>query len=117
MVDTDVVNGDETVTVLELPEVVEITAAEARQIPSPGAQRALKAETGRSFDQMCGPDADGADRSQTLIWLKLRRDRPGLRWADCDEVTIQVADGVLEAVDPTQLVASESSPLSAGSGG
>lgn len=99
----------------ELPELMELTAAEARRIPSPGAQRALKAETGRGFDQMAGPDADGADRIQTLIWMKLRRTFPGLRWADCDEITVQVEDGALD-VDPTSLAASVTSPSSAASG-
>jgi hypothetical protein len=99
----------------ELPELVHITAAEARRIPSPGAQRALKAETGRSYDQLCGPDAEGADRIQTMIWMKLRRDLPGLRWADCEEVTVQVEEGALD-VDPTSLVGSASLPPSADSG-
>ena len=120
MVDSTSLNGDtatlEPEAALEpLPELVHITAAEARRIPSPGAQRALKAETGRGFDQLCGPDADGADRAQTMIWMKLRRDRPGLRWEDCAEVTIQVEEGALD-VDPTSLVGSASSPPSADSG-
>jgi len=119
MVDTISMNGateeEQRRLALELPELLELKAAEARRIPSPGAQRALKAETGKTFDQLCGPEADSADRIQTLIWLKLRRDRPGLRWADCDDVTVQVEEGALD-VDPTNLVASESSPPSAGSG-
>jgi len=114
MVDVSVMNGD-TTTAVELPEVVEITTAEARRIPSPNAQRDLKAQTGRGFDALCGPEADGADRIQTLVWMKLRRQHPGLRWADCGEVTVQVEDGALDA-DPTKLVAYETSPPSADSG-
>jgi hypothetical protein len=116
--DTLTTNGDGEAVVVErpeLPELMELTAAEARRIPSPGAQRALRAETGRGFDQMAGPDADGADRIQTLIWMKLRRTFPGLRWADCDEITVQVEDGALD-VDPTKLAGSVISPSSADSG-
>jgi hypothetical protein len=112
-------NGDEILLVtadeLELPEILEISTAEARRIPSPGAQRELKAQTGRGFDELCGPDADGADRTQTLVWMKLRRQYPGLRWDDCAEVTVQVEEGALD-MDPTKLGASASSPASADSG-
>ena len=118
MVDIATVNGENVTTVerVELPDLVHISTAEARRIPSPGAQRELKAQTGRGFDQLCGPEADGADRSQTLIWMKLRREFPGLAWADCAEVTIQVEEGALD-VDPTSLVASENLLDSADSGG
>lgn len=115
MVMTD--NGDEA-TLDEhetLPELLYLTADEARRIPSPGAQRALKAETGRSYDQMCGPNAESADRFQTLIWMKLRRDHPGLKWADCEDVGVQVEDGAVP-VDPTKLAGSVPSPPSAGTG-
>lgn len=98
-----------------LPELMHLSAAEARRIPSPGAQRALRAETGKAFDQLCGPDSDGADRIQTLIWMKLRRDHPGLRWADCEDISVQVEEGALD-VDPTKLAGSVTSPSSAGSG-
>lgn len=109
-------NGQAAVAVRpELPELMELTAAEARRIPSPGAQRALRAETGKGFDQLCGPEADGADRIQTLIWMKLRRDHPGLRWADCEDISVQVEDGALD-VDPTNLAGSVTSPSSVDSG-
>ncbi|HKE74325.1 MAG TPA: hypothetical protein VKB57_11960 [Acidimicrobiales bacterium] len=114
MVDTDIVNGDVTRV---LPDVVELHAAEARRIPAPGTQRDLRAQTGKSFEELAGPDADGADRIQTLIWIKLRRSFPGLRWDECADVDIQVEEGVLEAVDPTRLSGSATSPPSAGSGG
>jgi hypothetical protein len=118
MVDTIPVNGAAAVAApaTVLPDLIHLTAAEARRIPSPGAQRELKAQTGRSFDQLCGPDAEGADRHQTLIWMKLRRDFPGLRWDDCAEVTVEVDDDVALAVDPTKLSDFVTSPPSAGSG-
>jgi hypothetical protein len=118
MVDTASLNGDELIAAhgyAQLPELIHISSDEARRIPSPGTQRALKAETGHTFDEMCGPNADGADRIQTLIWMKLRRQFPGLRWADCDDVDVQVEEGALD-VDPTNLVGSASSPPSADSG-
>ena len=98
-----------------LPEIISITTGEARRIPSPNAQRELKAQTGRGYDALCGPEADNADRIQTLVWMRLRRDRPGLRWADCGEVTVQVEEGALD-VDPTNLVGFETSPPSVDSG-
>lgn len=100
----------------ELPELIHLYAGEARRIPAPGTQRELKAQTGKSWDALCGPDADGADRIQTLVWMKLRRDHPGLRWDACDGVDVQVEDGALEPADPTVLAGSASSPDSAGSG-
>jgi hypothetical protein len=108
-------NGEREMIAVELPEIVEITTSEARRIPSPNAQRDLKAQTGRGFDQLCGPEADSADRCQTLVWMKLRRTYPGLRWIDCGEVTVQVEEGALD-VDPTKLVDFETSPPSADSG-
>lgn len=118
-------NGDElveldpstqrTVEGRRLPTLIHLAAGEARRIPAPGTQRALKAETGKSFDEMCGPNADPADRIQTLIWMKLRRDFAGLKWVDCDDVDVQVEEGALD-VDPTNLVGSASSPPSVDSG-
>lgn len=119
MVDTAsmTVNGDRPpeVEARRLPDMIQLFAAEARRIPAPGTQRDLKAQTGQTFDQLCGPEADGADRIQTLIWMKLRREFPGLRWDECADVDVQVEEGALD-VDPTRLVGSESSPASAGSG-
>lgn len=115
MVDRVNMTDDELEPDPELPELVEISTAEARRIPSPGAQRELKAQTGRGFDELCGPGADGADRTQTLVWMKLRRTYPGLKWEECSEVTVQVEDGALD-VDPTKLVDSASSPHSVDSG-
>lgn len=101
----------------ELPEVVHFSGADARRVPAPGTQRALKADTGRSYDELCGPGAESADRFQTMIWVKLRRDRPGLRWEDCADIDVQIDDEAALDVDPTRLVASATSPPSAASGG
>lgn len=115
MVDTLSVTNSDTIEPARpaLPAIIHLDAGEARRIPSPGTQRALKAETGRNWDELCGPNADSADRIQTVIWMKLRRQFPGLRWVDCDEVDVQVDEG---DVDPTRLGGSANSPGSADSG-
>jgi len=109
-------NGDARVRPV-LPELLHLNAEDARRIPSPGTQRALKAETGQTYDQLCGPEADSADRIQTMIWMRLRRDHPGLRWDDCEDVEVQIEEGADLTVDPTNLAASGSLPPSAASGG
>ncbi len=97
-----------------LPELIHLTADDARRVPAPGTQRDLRAQTGRSFDELVGETADGADRIQTMIWMKLRRDYPGLRWDDCADVDVIIDPGALP--DPTRLVDFATSPPSAGSG-
>jgi hypothetical protein len=99
-----------------LPSLIQLTAAESQRIPSPGTQRALKAETGRAWDVLVGPDADSADRIQTMIWIQLRRTIPDLHWDECADIDVQIDEGVLASMDPTKLVGSVSSPPSAGSG-
>jgi hypothetical protein len=106
-------NGDRR---LSLPEVVSLTLAEMQQFPSPGTQRALKAETGQDYMALVGPKADSADRTQTQIWTHLRKQFPGLRWDECDDVTLQIADEDVKALDPTKLVAYVPSPDSVASG-
>lgn len=108
------VNGD--LAVRALPDLLVIPARDAGLIPSPGTQRALKAETGRSWEELCGEHADPADRFQTLIWAKLRREHPGLRWDECEDVDLRIEEGP-PTVDPTSPAASAASPPSAGSGG
>ena len=98
-----------------LPETVRIGQAEQHRIPSPGTQRALKAETGRGWDEMVGPDAESADRIQTMIWIHLRREIPGLRWDECDDVSIDIEEDSTPP-NPSLLSASATSPHSAGSG-
>lgn len=92
----------------QLPELVVFNASESRRVPAPGTMRALKAETGRSWDELMGEDADAADRFQTMIWMKLRREHPGLRWDDCAEVAVEISDDV----DPTLPVGPGSSATS-----
>lgn len=105
MVDT--MNGQRT-----LPTVIHLNTDEARRVPSPGTQRALKAQTGRGFDELMA--GDSADRFQTQIWIKLRRDFPDLEWADCEDVELVIDDAV--AANPPSGSGSTTSPSSAGSG-
>ena len=91
----------------DLPEVVELSTIELQQFPSPGTQRDLKAQTGRDYMAMVGPDADSADRTQTQIWTKLRKAFPGLRWEDCAEVSLQITD-----TDAAAALANPSRPAS-----
>lgn len=115
MVDTSLMTDNHHATPARvLPELVRLTAAESQRIPSPGTQRALKADTGRAWDTLVGPDADAADRFQTMIWIQLRRTVPDLRWDECADIDVQVEEGV--GVDPTRLAGSASSPPSADSG-
>ena len=114
MVDTDIVstNGQQA---RALPAMIRLTAAESQRIPSPGTQRALKAETGQAWDKLVGPDADSADRIQTMIWIQLRRSIPDLHWDECADIDVQIDEGVLD-MDPTVLAGSASSLPSAGFG-
>ena len=100
-----------------LPEVIDVTMADMQLFPSPGTQRALKAQTGLDYMALIGPDADSADRTQTQIWTKLRRSIPDLRWEDCAEISMNVVDAGAAPVDPTQFVSSVPSPDSVDSGG
>jgi hypothetical protein len=110
-------NGDEpTATERALPDVVTLSKADLQQFPSPGTQRALKAELGKDFLQLVGPNADSADRTQTQIWMHLRKSIRDLRWDECDEIGLHFADGDDAAMDPTLLAASALSPPSADSG-
>lgn len=100
-----------------LPDTVVLGKTELQSFPSPGTQRALKAETGQDYLAMVGPDADSADRTQTQIWVFLRRQIRDLRWEECAEITLQVADqDDVTTVDPTLLASSVPSLDSADSG-
>jgi hypothetical protein len=101
---------------LELPELLHLTSADAQRVPSPGTLRDLKAQLGRSWDELMGPNADAADRFQTIIWCRLRRDRPGLLWEDCADVELQIDDATPAELDPTNGSDSERSQRSAVSG-
>jgi|SRR5205085_12104553 hypothetical protein len=110
-------NGADADRRLSLPTVVTIPSWELQQFPSPGTQRALKAETGKDYLALIGPDADSADRTQTQVWVHLRRTMPSLRWTECEDVALNLDQGAPAPVDPSLSAASEPSPPSAASGG
>lgn len=120
MVNTDDMSPSPDETALDrrlsLPDVIIVPATELQSFPSPGTQRALKAETGRDYMAMVGPDADSADRTQTQIWVWLRRTIRDLRWEECADISMQLADKDAAEVDPTVLGSSVPSPDSADSG-
>jgi hypothetical protein len=118
MVDTlDSVNGAAEAPSLraELPAELHISSAEMQRVPSPGTLRALKAMTGREYNELIG-GTDSADQFQTFIWAKLRREFPGLRWDECDEVELIIEGAVPDPLAPSAS-GFASSPRSAGSGG
>lgn len=107
-------NGQAQLPVHRLPALIHLTAAESQRIPSPGTQRALKAQTGQAWDAMVGPDADSADRIQTMIWIQLRKSIPDLTWQECDSIEAQIEEGV--GLDPMQHAGFASLQPSADSG-
>lgn len=120
MVDSSVMpNGSEPIDVYQsLPDCLTISAADANRVPSPGTLRTLKAQLGKTWGELMGPEADDADRFQTVIWVRLRRDRPDLRWEDCADVELIIEDAAA-ALAPLAPSTSSSapSPASAASGG
>ena len=108
-------NGQRT-----LPELVRLRSDEANRMPSPGTMRLLKAQTGRDWADFMNPESDSADRFQTLIWVKLRRDIPDLTWAECEDVGLIIEDVGSSRPDPTPAAnapVSTTSRSSADSGG
>ena len=119
MVDTAVVAANGTARG-GLPEILRVTPADLKlaAAASPGTMREFKAQTGMSFRSVFGDDAEWEDRNQTIAWVVLRRDRPGLAWADCDQVGLMIDDQEAPAaLDPTSSSSGAASPRSAISGG
>ena len=103
-----------------LPEILRVTTADLKlaAAASPGTMREFKAQTGLSFRSVFDGDAEWEDRNQTIAWVILRRDRPGLAWADCEDVGLMIDDEAeATAVDPTSSSSGAASPRSATSGG
>jgi len=95
-----------------LPDSVEVSQNPDLRM-SPNLIRALKAETGKTLDQLLGEGADEADRIQTIVWLQLRRQGFDARWDEVGDVALEYVE---EAVDPTSGEPSTSSPPSAAFG-
>jgi len=95
-----------------LPDVVTLTSVAPRF--SANELRMLKAQTGRTMEDLLGPGAEDADRWQTMAWLELRRAGHDVSWQDAGDVQVAVVD---ETPDPTNGGPSTSSPGSAATGG
>lgn len=80
---------------------------------TPNQMRALKAETGRTLEELLGDNADDADRIQTLVWLNLRRQGFNAPWDDIGDVGVEFEP---EVPDPTNGDDSPTSPPSATTG-
>jgi len=88
------------------PEPEELIVGSVEVDPSgvrftPNELRALKAESGRTFTELTGPDADDADRMQALGWLAVRRDGRPMPWAAAAELEIVFRSPEDAAPDPT----------------
>jgi hypothetical protein len=83
-----------------IPEVVTVTQTSGVRF-TPNELRVLKAETGKTMTQLMGPEADDADRMQTIAWLRLRRDGHAVKWEDCGDIAIDIE---VAADDPTPTV-------------
>ena len=68
---------------------------------SPNELRVLRAETGKGFTELMGPDAEDEDRMQTLAWLQMRRDGNPVRWDECGDIEMAVS---ATTPDPTTAV-------------
>jgi len=95
-----------------LPDFVEVSQNPDLRM-SPNLIRALKAETGKTLDELLGESADEADRIQTIVWLQLRRQGFDVRWGEVGDVALEYVE---EPADPTNGEPSTSSPASAASG-
>ena len=76
----------ETERLVTLPTSVEANPNDLRL--SPNELRALKAETGRTMQDLMGEDADDADRMQAIVWIELRRRGFDASWNDAGDVAI-----------------------------
>ena len=97
-----------------LPDEVTIDTTNLELRMTPNQMRALKAETGRTLEELVGEGADDADRMQAMAWLELRRQGFDARWSAVGDVAVVVKS---EAPDPTSSGDSTSSPRSAATGG
>jgi hypothetical protein len=96
-----------------LPDAVKIGAGLSPRF-SPNQMRALRAETGRTMEELLGEGAEPEDRLQAVVWLALRRDGYVASWEDAGDVGVEIQD---DEPDPTNGGPSTSWPPSVGSGG
>ena len=81
-----------------LPDKVTISGAPDIRM-TPNQMRALKAETGRTLDELMGEGADEADRLQAMVWLELRKQGINAPWDRLGDVAIELQE---DEPDPTK---------------
>lgn len=103
---------DEATDKLTLPSRIDVDVASADSLSlTPNELRALKAQTGRTMDDLMGEAADDADRLQAMVWLELRRRGFDVKWNDAADVAIGFG-GEPAKPDPTP---TDTTPTSRGS--
>jgi hypothetical protein len=95
-----------------LPETIRITANTAPRV-TPNQMRLLRAETGKTMEEVFGDKASEEDRLQAVIWLELRRQGYNASWDDAGDVGFEPVD---EPPDPTSTGNSTGSLRSAATG-
>jgi len=95
-----------------LPSSVVVTDQPDMRL-TPNQMRALKAETGRTLEELMGEGADEADRLQAMVWLELRRQGYSAGWDEIGDVAVEFQPS---EPDPMSGEPSTSSPHSADSG-
>ena len=96
----------------EIPETVILSPDSISLRLTPNEMRKVAETTGQNLDALLGEDAEMADRMQTIVWIRLRREGHDLSWDQAGDIVVEFA-----AVDPTSAASSTSSPPFAGSGG
>jgi hypothetical protein len=97
----------------ELPDVLQLSPDSIGLRLSPNEMRSLKQATGHTLEALLGEEAEMADRMQTIVWVKLRRNgHPELTWEEAGDVVVEFV-----AADPTNGGPSTSSPDSVDTGG
>jgi len=108
MADADLVPMPERAT--PLPDPIRFDMGQPLRF-TPKELRILRAQTGRTFTDLMQEEAP-----VVMAWFRLRREGwPDLRYADLEDVTIEVGEAV--AADPLNVQPPTSWPDSAGSGG
>lgn len=99
-----------------LPEEIVVDTANLAIRMTPNELRALKAETGRSMEDLMGEGAEMADRLQAISWLRLRREGYAVSWAEAGDVGVRFETSEAKPPDPTSGDTSATSPGSVTSG-
>ena len=80
-----------------LPEVMELSPDNVTLRLTPNEMRQAAKATGLSLDHLLGEEADMADRMQTIVWVRLRRNGyPDVSWEEAGDVVVEFV-----APDPT----------------